>query len=117
MVQTHLPQNIHLTTHIVGRMSQRSIPCEHIAYALLHGKRKVSGDCAMIFLRKRDILPEDKRDMQDAAGLVVIFDESTEALVTAYYRDHYACPLKKVPRELRRYLYPKIQYAQPWLEV
>lgn len=97
-----IPHNVRLTSHAIRRLSQRGIRRECVAYTLTHGKRTRRPDRTEIFLHAQDVLHEDRKAMHKASGLVVVFNERTAEIVTAYYRDRYPRPFKKVERELRR---------------
>lgn len=95
MVPLQVPHNVRFTDHAIQRMRQRGISRRAVAYALLYGKWSHHPEEAEITLSRERIQPEDRRQMEGAAGLKVVFNRRTGEVITAYYPE-------RLPRPARR---------------
>lgn len=75
---------ISLTPHAETRMNQRAISRAEIAFVLAYGSRYHSGGVLHRFLRRCDIPPQERRQWEYLAGMVVVLDSLGETVITTY---------------------------------
>lgn len=73
-----------LTHHAEMRMSQRGISDSDVEYVLSHGTRIWSGGVLHVYLRRKDIPPDDFPVWNRREGIQVRLDSSGAVIVTVF---------------------------------